>query len=83
MPAVKRKPALRLNQNMRNVLKAIIDGKGLYHGCEGRSEHGGRDGTLYALRRRGMLDSQNNPTAEALGVFAPPAPIPSEPRAWK
>lgn len=40
---------------MLQVLKDIAAGKGAFHGCSGRSEHGGRNGTIVALAKRGFI----------------------------
>lgn len=53
---MKKKPSLRpMSPLMVQVLKDIAAGRGAYHGCSGRSEHGGRHGTIVALARRGYI----------------------------
>lgn len=54
---------------MRKVLKDIADGNGGFHGCHGRSEYGGRNGTLYGLRRRGLIDGCGNLTRDGLKIL--------------
>lgn len=50
------KKPLRLTDLMRQVMFDISKGRGGYHGCNGRSEYGGRNGTLAGLKQRGLLD---------------------------
>lgn len=40
---------------MTQVLFDISQGRGAYHGCSGRSEHGGRNGTIVGLASRGYI----------------------------
>ena len=57
---------------MVQVLKDIAAGRGAYHGCSGRSEHGGRHGTIVALAKRGLI-AGNNELTEAGREQAPKA----------
>lgn len=45
----------RPTPTMLMVLRLAAQGQSLTKGCNGRSEHGGRHGAIYALRRAGML----------------------------
>lgn len=47
---------------MERVLTDIAEGRGAFHGCYGRSEHGGRTGTIAGLARRGFLDGRGDLT---------------------
>lgn len=76
MTSSKPKKPARLSDNMREVLRGIVAGKGTHHGCEGRSMYGARIQTLWALRTRGLLDRDNEPTDAGRALFAPPPPIP-------
>lgn len=62
---MKKKPTQRpMSPLMVQVLKDIAAGRGAYHGCSGRSEHGGRHGTIVALAKRGLI-ADNNELTEA------------------
>ena len=52
------KPAAtgRLSETMVCVLTLASEGNSLYTYCANRAEHGARTGSIYALRRRGLLD---------------------------
>lgn len=63
------KPA-RLTPNMAWVLEAICAGKPADHGCAGRSEHGARTQTLIALRERGLLNNNDEPTEAGRALVA-------------
>lgn len=67
--AKKAKPA-RLSPNMLYVLQGICAGKPADHGCGGRSEHGARVQTLIALRERGLLDHNDEPTEAGRALIA-------------
>mgnify|MGYP003409751913 CR=1 FL=1 len=45
-----------LSDLMKQVMLDIAAGRGGYHGCNGRSEYGGRNGTLTGLAQRGLID---------------------------
>jgi hypothetical protein len=68
---VKAQRPARLSENMKWVLQGICEGKPTDHGCYGRSEFAGRGQTLIALRDRGFLDKDHNPTSAALAMFPP------------
>lgn len=58
-----KKPRLRpMSPLMMQVLKDIAAGRGAFHGCSGRSEHGGRHGTIVALAKRGYIAGNNELT---------------------
>jgi hypothetical protein len=57
------KPQRPLSDLMRQVMADIAAGRGGYHGCNGRSEHGGRRGTLVGLATRGLIDHREELTA--------------------
>lgn len=65
----------RLSENMKWVLQGLCEGKPTDHGCSGRSEYAGRAQTLIALRDRGLLDADHNPTDAARAMFAPAAKL--------
>lgn len=46
----------RLSETMVCVLRLASVGSSLYTYCANRAEHGARTGSIYALRRRGLLD---------------------------
>lgn len=53
---MKKKPTHRpMSPLMEQVLKDISAGRGAFHGCSGRSEYGGRHGTIAALAKRGYI----------------------------
>jgi hypothetical protein len=58
-----KKTARPLSELMRQVMIDIDEGRGGFHGCSGRSEHGGRNGTLAGLAKRGLIDHQDALTA--------------------
>ncbi|MBF8164265.1 hypothetical protein IVE04_24175 [Pseudomonas mendocina] len=72
------KTSARLTPNMRWVLQGICAGKPHDHGCSGRSEYGARVQTLIALRCRGLIDEQNEPTAAGLAMFPPAQATPAD-----
>ncbi|KQW19760.1 hypothetical protein ASC85_07880 [Pseudomonas sp. Root401] len=47
---------------MERVLSDIAEGRGAFYGCYGRSEHGGRTGTIAGLAKRGLLDGRGDLT---------------------
>lgn len=60
---MKKKPMARpMSPLMAQVLKDIAAGRGAFHGCSGRSEHGGRHGTIVALAKRGFITGNNELT---------------------
>ncbi|MFL1449186.1 hypothetical protein ACI77O_12395 [Pseudomonas tritici] len=44
---------------MSQVLRDIAEGRGGFHGCSGRSEYGGRSGTIVGLRVRGYISNDD------------------------
>jgi hypothetical protein len=56
------KKPLRLTDLMKQVMLDISRGRGGYYGCNGRSEYGGRNGTLVGLRQRGLIDNPDELT---------------------
>jgi hypothetical protein len=52
-----------LTDLMRHVMLDIASGRGGFHGCNGRSEYGGRNGTLAGLAQRGLIDQRYDLTA--------------------
>lgn len=53
---MKKKPNTRpMSPLMAQVLKDIAEGRGAFDGCSGRSEHGGRHGTIVGLAKRGFI----------------------------
>lgn len=57
-PQKLRKPTPR----MLEVLGWIAKGYGAGYDCNCQSDYGGREGTLFALRKRGLLDRDNKIT---------------------
>jgi hypothetical protein len=56
------KKPLRLTDLMKQVMIDISKGHGGYYGCNGRSEYGGRNGTLAGLKQRGLIDHREELT---------------------
>lgn len=59
-----KKPAKRrpMPPLMSQVLEDIAEGRGAYHGCSGRSEHGGRTRTIAGLFDRGYISDESTVT---------------------
>jgi hypothetical protein len=53
---------MKLSPQMMRMLEDVRDGLGTHGSAYGRSEHGGRYATAIALRRRGLLDFNNELT---------------------
>lgn len=54
---MKKKPIVRpMSPLMTQVLTDIAAGRGAFYGCSGRSEHGGRHGTIVGLANRGYIN---------------------------
>jgi hypothetical protein len=51
-----------MTASMWTVLELAARGDSLWKGCWTRSDHGGRHGTLGALRRRRLIDVDHNVT---------------------
>lgn len=60
---MKAKAPRPLTDLMRSVMADIAAGRGGFYGCDGRSEHGGRTGTLAGLGARGLIDHHQELTA--------------------
>jgi len=57
-----------LSANQLNVLMMACTGN-LAQGCSRRSDYGGRASTLFSLRKRGLLNEMNTPTALGVALF--------------
>jgi hypothetical protein len=64
MPA--KKTERPMSALMNQVMFDIDAGRGGYHGCNGRSEYGGRNGTLAGLAKRGLIDHRDELTAAGI-----------------
>lgn len=53
---------MKLSRSMQRVLRHMLHGRSPYTGVKGLSEHGGMARTMYALRRRGLLDHNDELT---------------------
>ena len=47
---------MKLSYPMYLALRGVFRGDGPYAGCDGRSEFGGRDRTIGALMKRGLIE---------------------------
>ncbi len=65
-----------LSPAMRTMLRNAIQGVDLYFGM-GKAAHQAGGGTRNALVSRGLLDSNNQPTAAGRAMFAPFLDLPT------
>lgn len=64
------KPQGRMTYLMFRVLRDIAEGRGAYHNCHGRSEHGGRTAVLAGLSRRRLIDCAGQVTPHGRELLA-------------
>jgi len=53
---------MKLSKPQRRVLTNLVEGRPIYHGCKGKSFWGGLSHTIYALRRRKLIDAEGEIT---------------------
>jgi hypothetical protein len=59
----------KLSSLAQSVLVDIQQGRGAYHDCHGRSEHGGRQRVIMALYNRGLIDLDDEITEQGIELL--------------
>ncbi|NVL49901.1 DUF2591 domain-containing protein [Pseudomonas syringae pv. actinidiae] len=67
---IKRMRPRPMSPLMEQVLSHIAEGRGAYYGCSGRSEHGGRNGTIVGLTSRGYITGKCELTEAGRAILA-------------
>jgi len=61
---------MKLSPQMLRMLEDVRGGLGTHGSAYGRSEHGSRHSTAFALRKRGLLDFHNELTEAGKAALA-------------